>query len=585
VTRRALWCAPLAAAVFLLTGCATIPSETLPQRADLQGAGSVSQAVPEPPKNTDPFGIVRGFIDNNGDPTDLHAAARGYLAKAAQGTWSTNDTGNTSVLIIDDTFSTGYGLNAQSPDPNISNVVLHTTLRGSLGTDGAFQPPTATQTGDYQISLEVRRQADQQWRIVNPPDSLVITQSNFTKYYRPVSVYFFSPGWNMLVPDQRYAVAEPLIGLPGRIMQLLLDGPSAALKGAVLDAIPTNASLKTNVTELSSGQINVNLGTLPDQQSSTKQLIIAQIVRSLQDYGSSVAVESEGVSLVPGHLAWGQSDLPSYTPYVGPSATSLAVSHNRIYDLTTGQPISGPAGNGEYSVVTAAESSDGQELATVTKTPNGTEELRIGGIKEQEAAVKDLTASAFTRPTWEPSDAADDPSRAVWTVADGTAVRVENTAQGGWAASPVDSSAVDQFGPITDLRLSRDGVRVAIVAGGHLLVGAVVADQGSWSIRQVEQVQPTLTGVTKVDWLRQDQLVVATSQVLSVSVDGMKVDPYSSANLTTTVTALAASQTGPVLAVDAAGIWSSTDINEVWSPVVPRTQLTQPADAIPFYPG
>ncbi len=430
----------------------------------------------------------------------------------------------------------------------------------------------------------MQRQSDQQWRIVNPPDSLIITQSNFAKYYRPVSVYFFSQGWNVLVPDQRYAVSDPLIGLPGRIVQLLLDGPSDALKGAVLSAIPANATLKTNVTELASGQINVNLSALPDQQSSTKQLIVAQIVRSLQDYGSSVAVESEGVALVPGHLSWGQGDLPSYTPYVGPSATSLVVAHNRIYDMNTGQPIQGPAGSGEYDVVTAAESMDGQELATVTRTSGGAEELRIGGMKDSEETVKDLTATAFTRPTWEPSDAADDPSRGVWTVADGVVVRVTSTAQGSWAASPVDSSAVEPYGAISDLRLSRDGARVAIVAGGHLLVGAVVQNQGSMAIRQVQQVQPGLAGVTKVDWLRQDQLVVATSQVLSVSVDGMKVDPYSSANLTTTVTALAASQTGPVLAVDSAGIWSSTDINEVWSPV-PHLQSVPPENAIPFYPG
>lgn len=580
MTRRSLWCALLGATVLLLAGCATIPGETLPQRADLQGGGNLSPSVSEPPKNEDPFGIVRGFIDNNADPANLHAAARGYLAKPAQATWSSNDTSNPSVLIIEDTFSTADGGNATS-DPSLSNVVLHTMLVGSLGSDGAFQPPSPTQTGDYRFSIQVKRQSDGQWRIVNPPNSLVITQSNFARYYRPVSVYFFNPGWNILVPDQRYVVSDPISGLPGRIVQLLLDGPSASLKGAVLDAIPADATLKTNVTELADGQINVNLNAMPDAQSSTKQLMIAQIVRSLQNYGSTVAVESEGVSLVQGHLAWGLNDLPPYTPYIGPTATGLVVANNRVHTVSDGKAIAGPAGNGDYYVLTAAQSMDGQELATVTQPSPGTQELQVGGFKGIETTVKDLTASKFTRPTWEPSDAADDPSRAVWTVADGVVVRVVNTPQGSWAASPVDSSAVSQYGQITDLRLSRDGVRVAIVAGGHLLVGAVVVDQGSVSIKQVQQIQQTLTGVTKVDWLRQDQLVVATSQVLSVSVDGMKVDPYSSANLTTTVTALAAFQTGPVLAVDSAGMWSSTDINQVWSLVTPN----QPADAIPFYPG
>ncbi|HVV22711.1 MAG TPA: LpqB family beta-propeller domain-containing protein [Pseudonocardiaceae bacterium] len=577
MTRRSLWCALLAVPVFLLAGCATIPGETLPQPADLQGGGNVSQAVPQPPKDEDPLGIVRGFVDNNADPSDLHAAARAYLAKSAQG-WASKDTSNPAVQIIQDTFSTAYGID-DSSDPDLSDVVLHTTLVGTVAADGSFQPPSPDDLGDHQFTVEVQRQSDGQWRILNPPDDLIITQSNFQRYYRPVSVYFFSPGWDMLVPDQRYVVSDPITGLPGRIVQALLDGPSKSLQGAVLDAIPANATLKTNVTQLSNGQINVNLGTLPDQQSSTKQLIVAQIVRSLQNYGSSVAVESEGVELVQGHLAWSQSDVPPYAPFVGTNATTLVVSHNRIHNLADGKPIIGPAGNGTYDVVTAAESADGQQLATVTHTASGSEELRVGGIKSFEPVVKDLTATTFTRPTWEPSDP-NATSRAVWTVADGAVVRVVST-QGGWVASPVDTSALSKDGRITDLRLSRDGVRVALVAGGHLFVGAVVDDQGSVSIKQVVQLEPTLTGVTKVDWLRQDQLVVATTQMLSISVDGMKSDTYSSANLTTTVTALAASQSGPVLAVDSAGIWSSTDVNDIWMPVRPN----QPAGAIPFYPG
>jgi hypothetical protein len=522
---------------------------------------------------------VRGFVDSNGDPTNQNATARGYLSKSAQTTWTTAP----SVLVIDDTFSTTYADDG-TDDPNLRSVVLHTTLIGNLGADGSFQPPSPTPTDDFQVSLQIRHQSDGQWRIVDPPDTLMVTQSDFAKYYRPVSVYFFDQGWDVLVPDQRYVVSDPS-GLPGRIVQLLLDGPSVSLKDAVLDAIPADAALKTNVTELQAGEIFVNLKTMPDEPSNTKQLMIAQIVRSLQNYGSSVAVESEGVPLVPGHLYWRSADLPAYVPYVGPNATSLVVSHGRIHNLNDGGAVDGPTGNGDYNVITAAQSMDGQELATITQRTDGLRELRIGGFKSMEPPVKDLTGHAFTRPSWEPGDAAGDPSRAVWTVADGVVERVVSTPGNTWAASPVDATALTPYGPITDLRLSKDGVRVAVVAGGHLLVGAVVTDQGSVSIKQVRVVQPSLTGVVKVDWLRQDLLVVATNQpgapVQSVSVDGEKVDPYSSANLTTAITALAASQSGPVLVVDAAGMWSSTDINDVWTPV----QHNQTSGAIPFYPG
>ncbi|HEX5402447.1 MAG TPA: LpqB family beta-propeller domain-containing protein [Pseudonocardiaceae bacterium] len=569
-----------AALGLLLAGCAAIPGETTPQRADLQN-GNVSPGIAEPPKDEDPLTIVRSFVDQNGDPTDLHASARGYLAKSAQTTWNLSSA-PASVMIIGDTYNTTYG-QQDGTDPNLEDVEVLATLIGNLNSDGSFQPPSATEGNQFHLSLQLKRGSDGQWRILNPPDSLVITQADFESHYRPVSVYFFDQGWDVLVPDPRYVVSDP-IGLPGRIVQLLLDGPSSSIKDAVLDAIPPSASLKTNVTELSDGQIYVNFNAIPDLPSNTKQLMVAQIVRSLQNYGSSVAVESETVPLVPGHNNWRLADLPQYVPYVGPNATSLMVAHGRIFNLTGGQPIAGPAGHGDYEIVTAAQSMDGQELATVVHKPEGGEELRIGGFKGTEQPVKDLTAQTFTRPTWEPGDAAGDASRAVWTVANGIVERVAITPQGGWAASPVDASALAPYGAITDLRLSKDGVRVAVAAGGHLLVGAVVVDQGSVAIKQVQE-EPSLAGVTRVDWLRQDLLVVATTQpgkpVLSVSVDGEKVEQYSPANLTSAVTALAASQSGPVYVADAAGIWSSTDLNEVWTPVAHN----QGAGAIPVYPG
>ena len=57
------------------------------------------------------------------------------------------------------------------------------------------------------------------------------------------------------------------------------------------------------------------------------------------------------------------------------------------------------------------------------------------------------------------------------------------TPLGTWAATPVDASLLTGVGPISDLRLSRDGARVAAIAGGHLVVGAVVIDQGSVTIK------------------------------------------------------------------------------------------------------
>jgi Lipoprotein LpqB beta-propeller domain/Sporulation and spore germination len=592
VTRRSrrtrVFAPVLAVLVFLLAGCATIPDETGPLPADLQGSGGSgdTQAAPQPPKGSGPLAIVRGFIDNSGNPANYHADARAYLTSAAQSTWNPASAPPTPIIVVNDIFST---IGSDDAGTSTESVVLHVQQLGTLNPDGSFQPLGANEPSDTQWTIKVKRSTDGQWRIVNPPDTLLITNSAFTKYYHQVFVYFFDPLLTMLVPDPRYVAAEPSTGIPGRIMELLLDGPSSGLVDAVSTAFPSGASLKTNVTESADGTIIVNLKAMPDLASNTKQLIVAQIVKSLGSYGSNIVVQSEGVALVPGHLDWRVADLPSYEPYSAPGTPSgLVVSHGRILSLADGNPIPGPGGNGLYDVVTASQSADGSELAMVTENPDGTQELRVssGKIGNSADPVKDLTAKSFTRPTWIPADTAGDPSRAVWTVADGTVIRVVPNSQNVWVATSVDATALAPYGPITDLRLSRDGVRVAVVAGGHLLVGAVVVDQGSVSIKQVRPLQAmNLNQAVRVDWQRQDLLVVAANEpgvpLAAVEVDGRTIQPYNLSNLTSAITEVAAAQSRPVLAVDSAGIWSSTDISEVWQPVV----HDQPAGAIPFYPG
>lgn len=569
------------AAVLTLAGCASIPGETLPQHANLAGAATAPAAVAQPARNATPLDIVRGFVDASGDPSGQHAAARVYLAPSAQNTWN-KGTAPSAVDIIDGTYST-EGLDFA--DTNDATVVLAGRLMGMVGPDGAYQAATASQAADFRVILHLRGQSGSQWRIVDPPAALVMSKAHFQAYYSQVAVYFFDQTWDVLVPDPRYVLADPASGVVARIVQLLLDGPSASLKDAVQDAIPGDASLKTNVVLAEDGVITVNLKSLQDQESNTKQLMVAQVVRSLQGYGSSVVVESEGQPLIPAHINWRVSDLPAFQTYINPKATGLVVAHGKVLNLTDGNPIKGPAGDGSYNVTTAAESADGTQLATVTAEPGGGHALRIGGLNAAEAQVKGITANQFTRPSWTPSDSAGDPSRSLWTVADGTVLRVVNTPQNSWVATPVDASALVPYGTITDLRLSRDGVRVAIVAGGTLLVGAVAVDQSAVSIRQVRVLQSALTGVTRVDWLNQGQLVVATTQagapVQTVSVDGMTLDSYTSANLYTAVTDVAALDGQPVLAVGAAGLWQSTDLHLAWQPV----PHAEPAAAIPFYPG
>src|SRR5699024_3845984 len=135
-------------------------------------------------------------------------------------------------------------------------------------------------------------------------------------------------------------------------------------------------------------------------------------------------------------------------------------------------------------------------------------------------------------------------------------VRVQRTPEGGWAPQKVDASSVTQIGTITELRLSRDGTRVAAVVGGMLVVASVVRDDSnSVTLRSPRLLQSdSLTKVIDVAWAGQHKVVAATSSpahpVVRLPIDGLRIDRYSTSSLTLPVRGIAAAPSRPVVAAD-----------------------------------
>ncbi|GAA3434520.1 LpqB family beta-propeller domain-containing protein [Kutzneria kofuensis] len=572
----------LLTALATVTGCAAIPDETPAQGIAAGDAGGKAAPVPDPAPGLQPADLVRAFLEANADPTSSYAAGRPYLTKAAQAKWQPAS----SITIIQNTYNT-------LPDqtkPDHAKVLLTTQIIGRLGADYAFVPASAPNA----LTIELDKQ-DGQWRISSPPPGVYMTLDRFNEVYRQTRVYFLDPQKRVLVPDLRYIVAQPASTLPGRVIDLLLAGPSDAMQGAVTSALGRDAALETGGNETGDGAVLVNLSRPGDTGSpGNVKLMIAQIVQSLAVVTNNrIRVEVEGTALSPERLDWRVGDLPAYDigTSPGPDLTGLLVQDGRIKQLADGKPLNGPAGNGSYVVQTAAQSIDGTELATVSK-PGANAELRVGGLT-QSAPVVDLTATTLTRPTWVSADSATDPSNEVWTVADGSRVaRVVKSADGTWVARPVNSNDLSQFGQITDLRLSRDGTRAAVIANSQLIVCAVVRTPNSDTValRSPRLLLPdTLTSVVGVDWLLQDQLVVATSSpaspVVQVAADGDPVfNRYNAANLTAPVTAVTAAPSRPVIVVDAGGMWTSSDSGSVWR-VQGGVNVGRGSSAVPFYPG
>lgn len=577
MTRRRRLLAVLAVAVLSVTSCANVPLETKPQAISEKGPVESDDGIERPEKDLSASDIVRDFVEQSGRAADNYAASRQYLDPAASERWRPGK----SVVILQNDFNTiPVSLDEQPSDANQTRIRLHGKKVGELAPDKSFIPGS----GAYERTLLLRRQPEsKQWRIVEPPGEIITTEPQFKLNYFPVPLYFFAPGSNARVPDPRYLEAEPRNGLPARVVETLLEGPSMALAKAVDNPLQ-NATLDTNVTDEPDGALEIPLTGIANEDNVTKKRIVAQMVMALEFIVTNrIRLLSDGKPVVGDRKDWRPGDLQSYD--VTPTgSTGMAVQNGRLVSLENGRPVAGPAGAGAYRVVSAAQSLEGQQLALVEKVGD---EMRLRiGLLGRPADLLDIRGSRLTRPTWQPAYAGNKVSYEVWTVVDGKRViRALLTQDDTWSAQRVDAKALSGFGKITALRLSRDGTRAAVIAGGKLVV-ASVARTPEVKLRAPRILQEEeLTDVIDVDWHEQDSLVVATKSssrpVASVSVDGFTLERFNPANLETPVTAVTAIADGPIIAQNDSGLWTAPDSREIWK----QHRHSHTTLSSPFYPG
>ncbi|GAB3452746.1 LpqB family beta-propeller domain-containing protein [Actinophytocola sediminis] len=575
--RRRLLLALLA--VVMAAGCTTIPESSKPHAVRDDVIQQPKPTVAEPDPDLDAFDVVREFIENSGNPE----AAAAYLTEEGKRNWDSGE----SLTVILDTFATvpkndRQANDAGAPPDGIETVVLQVNLFGRVKADYAF---TAA-VGDETYDVTVIQQPNGTWRISNPPDTVFVPLEAFKASYRPVTVYYFDLDRRVTVPDLRYVAAEPVSGLPARVVTVLLSGPSDTMARSVVSPLEGLVT-RTNVVIDETGSLRVDLKSVGDKTLEQREQMAAQIVLSLQTVTSTrLRLLADGQDLISGHQDWRISDLKAYDAPTKPDSglPGLVVTNGRVRSLRDGKPIDGPAGNGEYNVLTAAQSIDGEYLAAVVGTEAGPR-LRLGRYGEPLRLINS-EVQTMTRPTWLVSTSAEAEPTEVWTVADGEVVRVVRASGDDWKALQVSSSELDSHGRITDLRLSRDGTRAAIVADGGLVVASVVREKGSVILRYPRQLQPTnIQQAISVDWYRQDTLVVATQQrqvpVVSLSVDGLKADIFDRSNLQLPVKAIAAATDRDVLVTDSAAVSSVAGVGQLWR----QHPHGQAQDAIPFYPG
>jgi hypothetical protein len=534
----------------LVAGCAAVPESSPVQVLRKVTEGDDRVLPPGPMDNSSPLDIVRGFVNASGASADRHAAARRFIGPNSVG-WADG----ASLTVLAEQFDTVYSRRPPGSDADRATVRVRGTQVGRLTPAGAFE--LDEEPIEFDLSLTRR---DGQWRIDGPPSGVTVRLSDFRANYRSVKAWFVEPGRQVPVADLRYLPADPARTLPSRAIDQLLAGPSAALEGAVSSVIPRTAKLRANVAETPDGSVLVDLTELGALDEARRRLLAAQVVLTLAEVNvGRVRLLEDGAPMLP--------DRPDLTRdmfanlatdgALGPDVAGLVVAGGRARALLPeglGEPVAGQAGNGAYDVVSASASPDGQRVAAVTRGDG--RQLMIGRAGAP-LEPTGLRGGSMTRPSWTPTGAE------VWTVVDSVRLARVVVDTGGRAVSrPVDGSGLAALGMISDLRLSRDGMRVAAVVGGQLVVGAVARSMnGDVTVRNIRMLRAgDLTDLVAVSWRSADQVVVVGRRpdraVEVVVVDGLDWQSLPTSNLTPPLTGVAAAPGRPLLVTDQNGLWS-----------------------------
>ena len=593
--------------VLLAAGCASVPGSSEVTVLRQVGDAAEPTAPPGPARDAGPLETVRGWVLASGATAERHRAARGFLTSATAGTW---DDG-ASPVVVSDQVDTVF---VDRPVPvGEARVRVRATALGVLTPDGVFD------AGVRPVEVEVGlTEQNGQWRISSLPTGTIVRRSDLRANTRPVRTWFLDPQRASPVSDPRYLATTPARSVPTRTMQYLLAGPSESLAGAAVSALPVGTALRSDVTITPEGTAVVDLTRTGPLDDRRRREVAQQVTLTLAGIGvPRVELLVDGEPLLPGvpevDIAAALAGLPPEVarrpdlpvdPVVGGPGESdvpVLVADDGRLRLLSGEPAGGPAGRGTYRAASASASADG-DVALVAQDgasadPAVPRMRLLTGAGGSELAASGIEGRSLARPSWTPD------SSEVWSVADGTTV-VRATRAGPPGAVrplPVDASglvaagvtaAPGSLGPLSALRISPDGARVALVSGGRVLVAAIARDgAGNARLGSVAALRPeSLDQVLDVGWTRTDQIVAvgnrADRPVTLVSVDGLDLESLSTTNITPPVTAVAARPGRPLVVADQGGTWTlplggeSGSGTDVWQ-AVPGFG----ASTVPAYPG
>lgn len=573
----------------VVSGCATLPDSSSPQAIGTIDPTPSTTEIAAPVPGREPDLLLRDFLQASTEATNRHVAARQFLTAEMSARW--DDAASATIVDKVDVL-------AESRNSDRATYVVRANIVGYLEQGGVYRAAD----GDFEAKFTLVRN-DGEWRIEAMPDGVIMDRPRFLNSYERRSLYFVEPSGETVVPDPRWITGNPE-QTAAQLIGLLVEGPKASLASAVRNLLEdvtvvgaiTKADGRTGQVGLGLGGIRVDFQGIGSMSKEDRELLAAQVVWTL----ANADISGPYVLLADHHPlderfpnGWTTADVASMNPLATSSATiglHALLRGGLVGVAETGvTPVPGFFGAAD-SLQSIALSRDGELVAAVAETggvaPEPAAQLIVGayGADVAEPAVD---GQSITRPTWSPDNTS------VWAVVNGTAVvrAVREPGTGRVTVVGVEAGALRAVGGrITELRLSRDGVRAALIIDGRVYVATVVqTPNGEFSLTSPREIGFGLGGpALSLDWSSPDTVVVSRAAsdmpVVQIAVDGSRIDALPSRNLTPPVIAVEASTTAEFVA-DSRAVFQLNNRDPAddryWREVPGLAGLT----AIPVLPG
>ncbi|WP_442929063.1 MtrAB system accessory lipoprotein LpqB [Mycobacterium sp. MS1601] len=572
-----------------LSGCAGVPNSSAPQAIGTVER-SAPPSLPKPTPGMEPDLLLREFLKATADPANRHLAARQFLTESASSSW--DDAG--SALLLDRVVF------VETRSADRVSVSMRADILGSLSDIGVFETAEGALPDPGAIELV---KTEDGWRIDRLPNGVFLDWQQFQATYKRHTLYFVDPTGSTMAPDPRYVAVSDSDQLATELVTKLISGPRSEMANTVRNMVAEPLRLRGPVTRADGGKTGVGRGyggariqleNLSTTDPHSRQLLAAQIIWTLAraDIKGPYVIDVDGAPLDERFAdGWNTSDVAATDPGAadGAAAGLHALVGGSLHFLDGERATRVPGSFGQMPDQRAASlSRDGQQVASVTTlragAPDQESNLWIGALGRD--GERSTVARSLSRPTW----ALD---QAVWIVVDGNIVLrvIREAASGEPAQIPVDATAVSTRFPgvISELQLSRDGTRAAMVIDGQvILAGVELLPGGEFALTYPRRLGFGLgESVVSLSWRTGDDIVVTRNDsahpVSFVNLDGVNSDGPSD-DLRMPVTTVAASPAA-VYVADRAGVIqlsaAGTENQLAWRGVQPLLV----AGAVPVLPG